>query len=267
MPRASRRSINELSRALYGEDETTPNEIRTWLEVPDLLMLVGAARGRPDRGVRGHGRPAQEHRRFSIDLRVPPAAHGSEIGAELLSAMEVFAAELATRDASVRVFVPSTHEHAVRLVEDRGYELFRHSFQMRIDLDREVPEPDWPENISVRTFEPGQDEEAVYETQQDAFADHFESARWPYESWCRWSFTESFDPSLWLIAEDGPEIAGVCLCRSESGASGELGWVNCSACGAGGVVVGSDAHSCYVLSPSFASAERRALGSASTASI
>jgi ribosomal protein S18 acetylase RimI-like enzyme len=73
---------------------------------------------------------------------------------------------------------------------------------------------------------PGQDDEAVYEAQDNAFADHFEHARWPYENWRRWAFTESFDPELWLIAEDGAEIAGVCLSRAEGSAGAEVGWVN-----------------------------------------
>ena len=32
--------MNELSRALYGEDELTAIEARQWFDVPDLEMLV-----------------------------------------------------------------------------------------------------------------------------------------------------------------------------------------------------------------------------------
>jgi mycothiol synthase len=193
--------------------------------MPDLVILVAEIDGR----IAGYADltdQAAQHLRFWIDLRVPPGGSGEEIGAALLEAMEARAKQIALPGGTVRVFVPSNHDLARRLAESRGYEPFRHSFRMRIDFDGELPEPEWPQGVSVRTFVPGQDDEAVYEAQDDAFADHFEHARWPYENWRRWAFTESFDPTLWLVAEDRAEIAGVCLCRAKGGAGAEVGWVN-----------------------------------------
>jgi mycothiol synthase len=199
--------------------------LRQWFDTPDLVMLVaeledGRIAGYAD--LLDHG---NEHSRFWIDLRVPPGEHGPEVRAALLDAMEARAAELAAADASVRVSVPSPDDLAQRLVQDRGYELFRHSFQMRIEFNGQIATPSWPSGIAVRTFVPGKDDKAVYEAQQESFADGFEPAHWPYESWRSWAFTESFDPSLWLIAEEGAEIAGVSLCRLDAGAGGELGWI------------------------------------------
>ena len=168
---------------------------------------------------------ALEHRRFWIDLRMPPS-EDREVASALLEAMEARAGESAVDDASVRVFVPAAHEQLKGIVEGRGYEVFRHSFQMRIVFDRELPSPVWPDGIAVRTFVRGEDDEAVYEAQDEAFEDHFEHARWPYENWREWAFPGSFDPSLWFVAEDGGEIAGVCLCRSEGNAGPAIGWVN-----------------------------------------
>ncbi len=167
-----------------------------------------------------------EHLRFPIDLRVPPGEHALEVADALVEEMEARAAASAARGATIRLFVPSAYDAVVGLAKRRGYERFRHSFEMRIELDGELAAPRWPEGVSVRTFVPRQDEEAVYEAHQEAFADHFESTRKPYESWYGWAFGESFDPTLWFVAEDGDRIAGVCLCRGESGAGGELGWVN-----------------------------------------
>jgi mycothiol synthase len=169
---------------------------------------------------------ALEHRRFSVDLRVPPGKDADAIAAALLDAVEVRSVELATDEASVRVFLSSADEVGRRLVEQRGYEPFRHSFRMQIEFDGELPEPVWPEGVVVRCFVPGQDDVAVYEAQDAAFVDHFEHSRSPYENWRGRAFGESFDPSLWFLAVDGDEIAGVSLCRAESGAGGELGWVN-----------------------------------------
>jgi mycothiol synthase len=144
----------------------------------------------------------------------------------LVAEMEARSAETAVAGASTRIYVPSPYELGHRLAGERGYEPFRHSFQMRIDFEGELPEPVWPEGVSVREFVRGQDDEAVYEAQDEAFSDHFEHARWPYENWVQWAFPESFDPSLWFVAVDGGDIAGVCLCRPEGQAGPDVGWVN-----------------------------------------
>lgn len=217
--------MNALSRALYGEDEISDEEMRTWFEVPDMDMLVAVDDGR----VVGYADMidnALEHKRFAIDLRVSPGDRAEAVGMSLLDAMEARARELAVGEASVRTGVFSPDETGHRIAQQRGYEVYRHSFRMGIDFDGLLPQPEWPAGISVRTFVPGEDEERVYAAHQESFEDHFEHASWPYENWRRWAFSESFDPALWWIAEDRGEIAGVCLGRGEAGASGELGWVN-----------------------------------------
>jgi mycothiol synthase len=211
---------------VYGEDEITLAGLREWFDAPDLVMLVAELADGRIAGYADLNDHAQERVRFAIDLRVPPGERAREIGGALLEAMEARAAQVAAPGASVRLWVPSTDDEARRFAESHGYEPFRYSFQMRIDFDGELPEPEWPEGIAVRTFVPGQDDEVVYEAHQDSFADHFEHAPWPFESWRRWALGESFDPTLWYVAEDGPQIAGVCFCRIEGGAGGERGWVN-----------------------------------------
>jgi mycothiol synthase len=200
--------------------------MRSWFEMPDLVMLVVE---RPDGRIAGyadltdHG---EKHLRFPIDLRVPPGEGAPEVADALVAAMEARAAEMADEGATVRLFVPSTYDLGLRIAEARGYEPFRYSFHMRIDFDAGLQSPEWPEGISVRAFVRGADDEAVYEAQGDAFSDHFEHARWPYENWRQWAFGESFDPSTWFLAVEGDEIAGVSLCRADAGPGGELGWVN-----------------------------------------
>jgi len=218
--------INELSRALYGEDEMTPEEIRDWFAMSEPVLLVAE---RPDGALVGYADmvdAALEHQRYWIDVRVPPAADANEINAELLRAMEERAAGEAVPGATVRVFVAEPDGRARRSAEDAGYEVFRHSFRMEIDFDGDLPAAEWPEGISVRTFVRDEDDHRVWEAHQDAFEDGFEHSTWPYESWREWAFSESFDPSLWFLAEDGAEIVGVCLCKAQAGANGELGWVH-----------------------------------------
>jgi mycothiol synthase len=97
---------------------------------------------------------------------------------------------------------------------------------MEIDLDSEPAEPVWPEGISVRAFRRGEDDRRVYEVQEETFADQFEAEPMSYEEWRHWSFREPFDPGLWFLAEEGGELAGILLARSERAGDETLGWVS-----------------------------------------
>jgi mycothiol synthase len=157
---------------------------------------------------------------------VPPAESGAEVADSLLGAVEARATEIGSPSATVKTSVPSVDEVAAGCLRARGYERVRNSFQMRIELDGVLESPSWPEGIVVRAFEPGRDAEAVYEVQQETFADQFEYARQSYGEWRAHMFLGRHDPSLWLLAEDGAEIAGISLCRPHWAGNPDLGWVS-----------------------------------------
>lgn len=187
------------------------------------MLLVerpgGAAAGYVD--VSEQGGPGS----FWLDLHVPPAADADEAVGTLVGAAEELAAGRAPQ-AIVRVPISSLDEVAAASLRTRGYHLVRHSFQMRIDLGDGVEPPSWPPGIGVRTFRPADDDERLYEAQQEAFADTHDFVRQDYEQWRSWNFLEPHDPSLWFLAEDEGEIAGICLCRPQRGDDPELGWVS-----------------------------------------
>ena len=121
-------------------------------------------------------------------------------------------------------------EGSRKLFEDLGYRYIRSSYHMLIQMDAPVPEPEFPEGISLRPFNPETDSEAVYRADADAFRDHFGFVEVPFEiGFERFKhFTidaQDFDPSLWFLAMDGDQIAGFSLCRSHSYDDPNLGWV------------------------------------------
>jgi mycothiol synthase len=120
---------------------------------------------------------------------------------------------------------------AKALLEEYGYKLIRHSFRMRIEFDQPVPEPEWPQGIELRPYKHPEQLEAVYRADVEAFRDHFGFIEEPFESGLKrykYFLTENevFDPSLWFLAMDGDEIAGLCLCRQYSWEDKDLGWVS-----------------------------------------
>jgi mycothiol synthase len=122
----------------------------------------------------------------------------------------------------VQHYINSANEAARRLLENSGYSPVRGIYVMENTLEDPPPPPHWPADISVRTFVPGRDERAVYEAVEDAFRDLWGRPRNPFERFVRMTQTESFDPSLWFLATDGDEIAGLTLCKTLAGE----GWVD-----------------------------------------
>ena len=118
------------------------------------------------------------------------------------------------RLAVLRVALAEDDEVFAAEVAERGMELVRHFFRMEIGLDGELPAPEWPAGISVRTFEPA-DERTLYEAWKDAFADHWEFVPMPFEDWVRYGESPAVDRSLEFLALDGEEIAGFALCQRE----------------------------------------------------
>ncbi len=227
------RAIIELVMALYllhygVADEYAPDDIRddwshlnretdAWAVVaPDGQLAAYAT-------VTDHG-----FGRIEADGYVHPNFQGQGIGTELVRLMETRA----------RDFIPSAPEHArvvltnsvlqsdipaQRIMEDAGFGLARAFWRMAIDLADAPPAPQWPDGVTLRTFIPGQDDRAVFDAVEEAFKDHWDHVPHEFDEWMERTKRESFDPTLWFLAMDGAEIAGVTLCRLRPD---ESAWIN-----------------------------------------
>lgn len=209
---------NELSSKLYGVEDIAAEEIRHWLSLPDLGTAVAEVGGeicayadfrRQDEGP------------LAVDLRVRPSARGRGAAAALLEA-----AELAAPAATVHCFVAELDHESRGALEGRGYRLIRHSFLMQIDF-AEPPEPaEWPPGFAVRRYTGEEDVQAVYECQQESFADHWEFRPQSLETWRRLTVeAPGFDPSLWWLAETDGALAGICLNERHASGDPTFGWV------------------------------------------
>ncbi|HJR80136.1 MAG TPA: GNAT family N-acetyltransferase [Anaerolineales bacterium] len=171
-----------------------------------------------------------------IWARVHPDYEGLGIGTWILQWAEERALQTLTRVPDGLRFAPRLGiyrqaEKSKKLFENMGYRYIRSSYQMRINMDRPVPEPVWPAGITLRTFNPETDGEAVYRAVTESFRDHFGFVEEPFEEgFERFKHFqinyEGFDPTLWFLAMDGDEIAGISLCRLKSYEDPDLGWLS-----------------------------------------
>jgi mycothiol synthase len=213
--------INRDSQELYGEREESIESLRQWLTGPKLNPQTDARIAVVDRDFRGYIDVDPEPEPiYWADLRVPPS-EPDEVRLALLN--WVVNRTLERGGELLRFFSASIDEAKKRLLEERGMQVIRHFYRMRIELDGVPAEPEWPEGLTVRSANPD-DAERVYEAHQESFADHWEHVRIPFREWQHHMMGEGYDPSLWFIAEDGGEIAGVSLCRERHGEK-DVGWV------------------------------------------
>ena len=122
-------------------------------------------------------------------------------------------------------------ESSRKLFADMGYQLIRSSYHMRINMVAPPVEPEWPEGIALRVYNPETDLAAVYRAVDESFRDHYGHVEVPFEEGMErfkhfMTGYEGFDPTLWFLAMEGEEIAGICLCRERAYDNPEVGYIN-----------------------------------------
>ena len=205
--------LNEISRAHYGEADLTEAEVTSWFGFEKLEVLLAEQEG--EIAVAYGDRYRQDERdRSWLDVRV---LDGHADAGALLAELERRSLPDIDPGARAMTWVASVDDGMRGVVETAGYDHIRSSFRMTIQLD-ELDPPEAPHGITVSPYAAA-DEKAVHAAQQEAFRDHWEHRDEPFDEWREWMVeTPSFDPSLWFVARDGDEIAGVSLCRvSHSG--------------------------------------------------
>ena len=219
--------IREHDEADEGEAESTIDDLRGYWErarfglKTDAWVVVA-----PDRRLAGYvdvwDRTPGE--RFVADGYVRPDLGGHGIGTFLVRTAESRAREKATPGSGATISHTVFHgnEAAMRLLVAEGYAPAQHYWRMVLEFGSPPGEPAVPPGLTIRAFVPGQDDSAVWELVMDAFSDNAEYTPLPFEEWAGFMLErESFDPSLFFIADAGSEIAGVALCPKYDG----WGWV------------------------------------------
>ncbi len=159
--------------------------------------------------------------RYRADGYVEPTLRGLGIGALLVQLTEARARELAgAAEQDVQLFnaLAASNDAGRRLLEARGYDLARRYQRMAIELAVAPDPPVLPPTVVARAIDAERDGPAVHAALEEIFADHWDPVSVPYDQW-RSSHLggEGFDPGLWIVAEDGGEVAGVAACRRRHG--------------------------------------------------
>ena len=151
------------------------------------------------------------YREYRVFGSVDPAFQGRGIGTAVLADLEqrsraLGAAQGPDREAVLMSFA-SVGRAGEELLRGAGYETVRWFIDMvRPDLDG-IAEPPLPDGLELRPVTPDQ-HETIWHANREAFRDHWGGADESLEQLHRILDDPDTDPSLWLIAWDGDEVAG-----------------------------------------------------------
>ena len=143
----------------------------------------------------------------SAELVVAPSARSAGLGRALVEALL-----RETPDGRLRLWAHGDAARAARLARSMGFDRSRVLLQMRRSLAAPLPEVVLPEGVRLRTFRPGQDEQAWTELNNRAFASHPDQGGWDVSEVHLRELEPWFDPEGFFLAErdvDGePHLVG-----------------------------------------------------------
>jgi mycothiol synthase len=220
--------ISAIDRHDFGDVDMTLEEVRDDLAGFDLandswlvyqpdgegLVAFAAIEPRGDEEFRGQVAVHPDWRRRGI---------GSALAHQVEAAVRERMATNPSEPVPILGFVKGDSPPERQWAEGLGYSWSRRFWRMRVDLESAPAEPILPEGITIRDFVPGQDDRAMYEAQEAAFADHWGHVPRPYEDFVKRLERSDFDPGLWHLAMEGDRIVGT---ASNSTLADDVGWVS-----------------------------------------
>jgi mycothiol synthase len=116
-----------------------------------------------------------------------------------------------TRPAFLQAFAADSESGGLGFCPAHGFLPIRYAFKMERDLtSTPIPSLPIPAGLEVRPADESQDR-AIWEAEREAFQDHWGYTPWPEGNFQRFISFPHYDRSLWRVAWDGDQVAGMVL--------------------------------------------------------
>jgi mycothiol synthase len=140
----------------------------------------------------------------SAELAVAPQHRGKGYGRRLVEAIR----QDTGTGTRLRLWAHGQTSAAAALAKSLGFERGRVLWQMRRSLFAPVPQPTWPDGVTVRPFVVGQDEQAWLEVNNRAFAQHPDQGAWTLDDLLMREHEPWFDADGFFLAERDGRLVG-----------------------------------------------------------
>jgi mycothiol synthase len=191
--------LDARSRAAFGISEQNREVVRQWLSVPGTGGWVAIEDGR----VVGHATLNESH-----DVAI--TASSAELNDALLATIEEHARE---RGFDNLVVIASREDEPLdALVRRGGFSLDREVWRMWRPLDGDLPEAQWPDSVTLRTYTDA-DGERVHALLDSAYVGwDDEYVAQSHDGWLAFMTDhDEFDPELWFLVERDGELVACAL--------------------------------------------------------
>jgi mycothiol synthase len=167
-----------------------------------------------------------EPHRLKVDGCVHPNYRNMGIGSALLAKVEErVALEETPTDSnhqrSVQTYMNNLDKAGHILLGEHGYSPIRYFWRMEVELKQAPAAGNLPAGVELRPFNSVLHARSVWQADNEVFQDHWGSHEYSFEDWSKRISSAHFDPTLWLVAWDGDQIAGFSQNRIRQG----IGWV------------------------------------------
>lgn len=182
--------------AVHGDDVVGYS--RVWWEVEGSGKWIGFQLG--------YVLPEWRHRGIGTTLLCFNEQRLQQIASQLKAHGELPAEAACELDG----FVNEREIDRTRLLEGHGYRAVRHAFQMVRPNLEDIPDLPLPEGVEVRPVG-AEHMRQIWEASNEAFRDHWGYIPDPWEEYEHFMSDSDFDPSLYRVAWDGDQVAGMVL--------------------------------------------------------
>jgi len=224
-------------QAICGRPIEDMDKLAERLSVPGLTLSEDARACYADGRLVGwvHVTALPPYTQLELWGVVHPQHVGRGIGTQLVQWAQQRASEIAAHAAAgkqvvLRAKLMGADQRALPLFKSFGFRVVRHYQEMIIRLVGPPSAPAFPVGISVRTYRPSDDLEAICWANRQAFRDHWDYVEQPFEqSLGRFRAmvrSPQFRPENWFIAYEGNEIVGMALCRDAVPEDPNMAWVD-----------------------------------------